>query len=152
VVQWLFNFGIYQSGSIQFSIEKTENNLLKIINSNELKKHGLRNFNYETKGRSGDVTKTYVVYDGVEDEGCLFVVEEKRKSGVENPYVVTLAHYYAICGKGYFGLKRYDAGLSMIVNIRVVNNDIGCVWMASHNHSSRVEKLERVPHFFFRAD
>ncbi|CAI8594740.1 unnamed protein product [Vicia faba] len=96
-----------------------------------------------------NVTQTFNKIDRYLDEdrlktsfvsyyGCLFVVEEKRKSGIENPYVVTLAHYYAICGKGYFGLKRYDAGLSMTVNIRVVNNDIGCVWMASHNHSSRV--------------
>ncbi|CAI8594734.1 unnamed protein product [Vicia faba] len=131
-------FRIYQNDEfIQFSIEKTENDLLKIINSSELRKRGLRNFNYENKGRSGEVTKTYVVFNGNEQQGSLFVVEEKRKSGIENPYVVTLAHYYANYSHAFFGWKTYDAGLSVIVNIRVVNNNMDFVWFGPHNNSSR---------------
>ncbi|MCI21916.1 hypothetical protein A2U01_0043087, partial [Trifolium medium] len=36
-----------------------------------------------------------VIYHGSENEGSLVVVEQKRKRGVEKPFAVTVANYYA---------------------------------------------------------
>ncbi|GAU12299.1 hypothetical protein TSUD_142080 [Trifolium subterraneum] len=35
------------------------------------------------------------IHYGSENEGNLVVVEQKRKRGVEKPFAVTVAHYYA---------------------------------------------------------
>lgn len=107
---------------VTFDIDRAENNLLNQINTNDFRKFEI-NFVNETKNRLEGVTKTNVAYHGTIDEGSLLVVEQKRKSGVQKPYVAVVAHYYAICSRSIF-LWKYDVALSMLVNVRVLNNDL----------------------------
>lgn len=125
-----------EPGLITFFIERAENNLLKPVNTDDIGKIGKTNFVKETSDcLLRDVTKTNVAYKGSEDEGSLIVVEQKRKNGVEKPYVVTVAHYYAISRHSLFGLKSYEAGLSMTVNVTVFNNELFLVRSHRHNIS-----------------
>ena len=70
-------------------------------------------------------------------EGSLVVVEQKIKRGVENPCVVTVTHYYAYTKKSSTRRQiKYDVGLSIVVDITVVNNDLALLQMfqqVSHN-------------------
>ncbi|CAJ2636763.1 unnamed protein product [Trifolium pratense] len=97
------------------------------------------NFVNETKNRWNGVTKTSVAYNWSEDEGSLVVVEQKRKSGFKMPCVVTVAYYYAINAqrRNYFILqKKYDVGLSITVDIRLVDNVLDLSWKGPSEHPS----------------
>ncbi|CAI8594733.1 unnamed protein product [Vicia faba] len=121
--------------SVSLVIDRAKNNLLNKIYTNDFGKFDI-NFVNETKNSLGEVIKTNVAYDGFDNEGILLVVEQKRKSGFEKPYVVTLAHYYAINSSFLFGWKTYDAGISMVVNIRVFDNDLDVICEGSSAHAS----------------
>lgn len=124
---------------VTFDIDRAENNLLNQINTIDFRKFDV-NFVKETKNHLGEVTKTNVAYHGIEDEGSLLVVEQKRKSGVQKPYVVVAAHHYAICSRSIF-LWKYDVALSMLVNIRVLNNDLD-VFSSGSNGNTSISFLE----------
>jgi len=132
----LLRFKVFEPESdVTFDIERAENNLLNQINTNDFRKFDV-NFVNETKNRlEGVIMKTNVAYHGTEDEGSLLVVEQKRKSGVQKPYVVVVAHHYAIYSRNSF-LLRIDVALSMLVNIRVLNNDLDVFFSGSNDHTS----------------
>lgn len=118
----LLRFQSVQPIIIAFNIDRAENNLLNQI---EIEDFGLsyhQKFEVTTKG--GGVTKLKVLYRLNEYNGNFIVVEEKRRSEFEKPWTVTLAHYYANSSRSFFFRKKYDVGLSMVVNIKVLNNNL----------------------------
>ena len=119
---------------VTFDIDRAENNILNQVNTNDFRKFNV-NFINETKNRLEGVTKTNVAYHGTIDEGSLLVVEQKRKSGVQKPYVVVVAHHYAICRRSIF-LWKFGVALSMFVNVRVLNNDLDVGWNCSNGDTS----------------
>jgi hypothetical protein len=49
-----------------------------------------------------------VIYHGIENEGNLVMVEQKRKRGVEKPFAVRVAHHYAFSKQTSTGPKIFD--------------------------------------------
>ena len=131
----LLRFKVQEPESdVTFDIERAENNLLNQINTNDFRKFEV-NFVKETENSLEGVTKTNVAYHGTVDEGSLLMVEQWRKNGVQKPYVVVVGHHYAICRRSIF-LRKYDVALSMVVNVRVLNNDLDVFSDGSNGNTS----------------
>ncbi|CAJ2636759.1 unnamed protein product [Trifolium pratense] len=132
-------FHFFKPEFICLVIDRAENNLLDQINTDAFRLFCRgTNFVNETKNRWDGVTKTNVAYNWSEDEGSLVVVEQKRKSGFEMPCEVTVAHYYAINSqrRNFIRQKKYDVGLSISVDIRVVDNALDLLWKGLSEHPS----------------
>ena len=108
---------------ITFIIDRAENNLLNKIEDFGLSYHKKFEVNKNHWG-GGGVTKLKVLYRMNENNGNFIVVEEKRRSEFEKPWAVTLGHYYANSNRSFFFRKKYDVGLSMVVDIKVLNNNL----------------------------
>jgi hypothetical protein len=132
----VLRFLFIDPGSMSFVIEKAKNNLLNNqIEVIDKKSYGIKFVN-ETKNHWGGVTKTFVAYRRGENEGNLVVVELKRKRGVELPCVVTVTHYYAFSKQSFIRQRKIDVGLSIVVDVRVVNNDFDVSWKGHFEHPS----------------
>ncbi|XP_027923708.1 uncharacterized protein LOC114181445 [Vigna unguiculata] len=72
------------------------------------------------------VTETLLCLFGAGDKGGLNVLEMKKKIKEEQPYAVTLAHYFAITSAGIidFSRTKTDAGLSVVVKIRASDGNL----------------------------
>jgi hypothetical protein len=84
----------------------------------------------------GGVTKTVVACRKIENEGSLFVVEQKTKRGVEKPCAVKVVYYYAISTQNFITRKKYDLGFSMVVDVKVLNNEFDVSWRGYSEHPS----------------
>lgn len=121
------NFVFYgPTGSVFtfFVINKAENNLLNCCHTNPIDPLYETNFNNETKNHWGGITKTDVAYRGDKNDGNLLVVQQKRKKGVEKPCAIRVAHYYAYSKQCFLSRKKSEVGLSIMADIRVLNNDL----------------------------
>ncbi|RHN52951.1 hypothetical protein MtrunA17_Chr6g0486171 [Medicago truncatula] len=121
-----------------FVINKAENNLLNYYHVLPINQLYETNFNNETSNLWGGITKTDVAYRGVENEGNLLVVQQKRKPGVEKPCAIRVAHYYAYSKQFCFSRQKSEAGLSITVDIRVLNNDLDVSMKDPYEHPSLV--------------
>jgi len=74
----------------------------------------------------GRVTETDLYLFGTGDIGGLNVLEKKKKKiEEEEPYAVTLGHYFAAsAGINDFSRTKTDVGLSVVVKIRVTNGNL----------------------------
>jgi len=120
-----------------FVINKSENNLLNYYHFLPINQLYETNFNTETRNHWGGVTKTDVAYRGVEKEGNLLVVQQKRKPGVEKPCAIRVVHYYAFSKQCFFSRKS-EVGVSIMVDIRVLNNDLDVSMKDPYEHPSLV--------------
>ncbi|XP_058763249.1 uncharacterized protein LOC131636656 isoform X2 [Vicia villosa] len=84
----------------------------------------------------GGLTKTNVIYHGSQNTGNLIVVEQKTKRGFAKPFVVTVAHYYAYIKNSFISPKKYEVGLSMEVDIKVLNNNLDVTIKGPYEHLS----------------
>lgn len=107
-----------------FFIGKDKNNLLRVLGTKYINAYYELEFSKEIKNHWGGVTKTNVYYRGVENEGNLLVVEQKRKKGDEQPCAITVTHYYAFSRQRFISQKKYEVGLSIVVDIRVLDDDL----------------------------
>lgn len=128
-------FKVMRPGFISFYINRHKRDLL-----NQIKINGHRGYEKkfvnETRNHWGGITKTDVLYHGSENEGNLLVVEQKCKSGLENPGAVTVAHYYAVSSQSLILRKKYDVALSIVVDIRLLNNGLDVSVKGPSQHPS----------------
>jgi hypothetical protein len=92
---------IRAGNGIQLKITKWKNNILKLDYTIELIRHDPK-FSFETcqtQVNNTINTETIVIDYGSGSKGGLVIIEKKKISKDEMPYMVTIAHYYAIsCG------------------------------------------------------
>ena len=122
-----------QRSMFYVSTDKSENNL-NLNQIYDIMTCYETHFFNETMNHWGGVTKTSVAYRGSENERSLVVVEQKRKKGAEKPCATILAHYYAFSKQSFIRQKKYEVGLSMVVDIRVLNNNIDVSLKGYYEH------------------
>jgi hypothetical protein len=129
-------------GFMRFCVDKAKNNFINdqsdIYYHHQIKKSNIieTKFVKETKNHLGGVTKTLVACRKIENEGSLFVVEQKTKRGVEKPCAVKVVYYYAISTQNFITRKKYDLGFSMVVDVKVLNNEFDVSWRGYSEHPS----------------
>lgn len=126
-----------RSSMFYLRIDKSENNLFNLNQIYDFMAYYETHFFNETMNHWGGVTKTNVAYRGSENEGNLLVVEQKRKKGVEKPFAITVTHYYAFSKQSFIRQKKYEVGVSVVVDIKVLNNNIDVSWKGYYEHPSR---------------
>jgi hypothetical protein len=113
-----------------FVIDIANHNLLNHIPIYTMKGCNEKYFANEIKNQWGGFTKTDVDFRGGENDGNLVVVELKRKQGFTKPFEITVTHYYAVSS------QNYEVGLSVMVDIKVLNNNLDVSWKGPSEHPS----------------
>ncbi|KAK2397812.1 hypothetical protein P8452_18690 [Trifolium repens] len=115
------------SNGIQLIITKRKNNVLELDYTIQLIRHDPK-FSFDTcqtQVNNTIYTETIVIDYGSGSKGGLVIIEKKKISKDEMPYMVTIAHYYAVSCGNFFGKSKIDIGLSAIVKIQASEDDTG---------------------------
>ncbi|WJX25916.1 hypothetical protein P8452_14904 [Trifolium repens] len=123
---WLITIydNICAGDGIWVEIKKRKNNVLEFDYTTFIR-HDDPKFSFETCLTQVIYTETIVIDYGSGSKGGLVIIEKKKISKDEKPYMVTIAHYYANSCGNFFGKSKIDIGLSAIVKIQASEEDIG---------------------------
>jgi hypothetical protein len=69
----------------------------------------------------GVVTETNVIAYGSGNKGGYIITEKKKRSKDEQPYIATIAHYYAVSNGNFIVGSKLDIGLFVIVKVQASN-------------------------------
>ncbi|WJX30125.1 hypothetical protein P8452_18698 [Trifolium repens] len=118
---------ICPSDGIKLRITKQKNNVLELDYTIQFIRHGPKNFfdTCQTQVNNTINTETIVIDYGSGSKGGLVIIKKKKISKDEIPYMVTIAHYYAVSCGNFFGKSKIDIGLSAIVKIQASEDDTG---------------------------
>jgi hypothetical protein len=74
----------------------------------------------------------------VKMRGTLFWWNIRKRRELKSQFAVTVAHYYAVSKQTFTHKKISDVGLSIVVDITVLNNDLDVSWKGPFEHPSLV--------------